>query len=163
VIAQYAAYHASWPDSFPFAAQFDRYCIDQAPHASQLLRQASVDATPMFRSVALDAGSDGCASWKLAGSSHPPIGADPPAMRAVPTLILSPDLSPSSSTQWADDTARSFGQATIVPLPHLTERSILDGPPCLGRLRVQFLEHPTAALDPRACIASIPRIPFSGT
>jgi class 3 adenylate cyclase/pimeloyl-ACP methyl ester carboxylesterase len=163
VIAQYAALHDVPIDDFPAAAWMARFCIDDAPVANHLLRQASVEAAPLFRTLALDPWGEACANWKLDGPPSSASGGAPPTMRAVPTLILAPDLSPISSPQLAADTARSFGGATVVGLPHLTRDALLSGPPCVAQLRLRFLEHPDAAVDASRCIASIPPIQFSGT
>jgi hypothetical protein len=77
-------------------------------------------------------------------------------------LILEGTLDPFTSPDWAQATARSFGQAAVVQLPHLGDVS-LTGNPCVTNLRSRFLADPEHRVDPRACYDQIGEIQFSGT
>ena len=159
LIAQYAATRNSVSDEFPNAARIARYCIDEAPLANRLLLQASMDATPIFRSLGLEPPSDMCSNWGPSRSSRSD-RATPPSTGGVPTLILAPDLSPYTSPKWADDTARSFGGASVVHLPHLTNDPLRNGPPCVGEIRTQFLEHPDRPVNGTDCRRAIQPLQF---
>lgn len=160
LIASYAAVRNSPPDDFPNAARIARYCIDEAPLGNSLLLEASMKATPMFRSLGLEPASDVCDSWSLSAtrqSTNP----TPPSTGGVPTLILAPDLNPYTSPKWADDTARSFGGASVIHLPHLTVDPLGHGPPCVGQIRTRFMAHPDRPIDASACIRTIQPLQFS--
>lgn len=154
LVAQYAVTRNSVSDDFPNAARIARYCIDEAPLANRLLQRASIESAPVFRSLGFEPASDVCSNWDLSLSGRSSKTA-PPSTGGVPTLILAPDLSPYTSPKWADDTARSFGGASVVRLPHLTNDPLRNGPPCVGEIRTRFLAHPDRAIDATECVRSI--------
>jgi len=138
-----------------------RPCIDTASKVNRLQLQAEADAAPMYSSLQPPYQIEICMAITQRLRAQPTVLPSTPP--GVPTLILGGELNSGSSRQWAEDTARSFGNATVVMVPNLTIDPIGNGPPCVAQLRLDFLRHPQQRPHAQACIASIPPVQFAGT
>jgi DNA-binding SARP family transcriptional activator/pimeloyl-ACP methyl ester carboxylesterase len=153
----YGTSHLVAPDDASWGALLSTLCIDEYPSLAREGLTVEGGASPEFGFVGADPLLDSCPIWRTS-ATHPAI----PSPVATPTLILEGTLDPFTSPDWAQATARSFGQATVVQLPHLGDVS-LTGNPCVTNLRSRFLADPEHRVDPRACYDQIGEIQFSGT
>ncbi len=79
----------------------------------------------------------------------------------VPTLLVSGDLAPNSDQAWPGQFQQSLAHATVVEFPTLNAQLLVNNqPPCLGDLRRQFLDNPSASLDVAGCTRQSPPIQF---
>jgi len=153
----YGTSHLVAPEDASWGALLSKLCVDEYPSVAREGVTVEGDASPEFGFVSADPLLDACPIWRT--SSARPAA---PSPVATPTLILEGALDPFTSTDWAQATAKSFGQATVVQLPHLGDVA-LTGNPCVTNLRSRFLADPKHRVDPRACRDQIGQIQFSGT
>jgi DNA-binding SARP family transcriptional activator/pimeloyl-ACP methyl ester carboxylesterase len=144
------------PDDASWGALLSKLCIDEHESLAREGLGVEASASPMFAAIAEDPLLDACTVWRVPGA-----GPKTPSPAATPTLILQGELDPFTSTQWAEATARAFGRATVVQLPHLGDVAV-TGDPCVTSLRMRFLAHPERRVDPRACRDQIEPVDVSG-
>ena len=79
----------------------------------------------------------------------------------VPTLIVTPTLTPGADPQWADIFRRGLPNATVLTFPTLDGAILRTGdPPCLATIRRAFLADPNKPIDAPACERQSPPIKF---
>ena len=97
-----------------------------------------------------------CTAWDTR-----PTTSDTASPASTPTLVLQGALDPFTSVAWTEATASSFGDATVMELPHLGAVAS-SGNPCVIEARRRFLADPTRRIDPHACDKQIPPVDVTG-
>ena len=78
----------------------------------------------------------------------------------VPALLFRGDLTSVGSVDWLRRVQRGLSHDQTVTFPTLGSGLLVNGPPCLSKLRREFLTDPTAKLDTAACSKQSPPIDF---
>ena len=143
--AQFAASQLTVPDDASWGALLSWNCIDLIGSVSFEGLSIEAKAAPQLAFLADDPFLDLCKTWKT-----PPTCSSAPGPAGTPTLILIGALDPYTSLDWAQQTAVSFGHATIVQLPH-TGALYSSSDPCVQRLRRNFLDDPTRPVPTDSC------------
>jgi hypothetical protein len=145
-----------FPDDASWGALLSRICIDEIGTVAREGLRVEARAEPELAVLVDDPRVNACGVWKTS-----PQSAHAPSPAGTPTLVLEGMLDPFTSLDWADKTAHSFGRATILALPHLG-RVAASGDACITRVRLEFLDNPTAPIDSTACRHEITAIQFAG-
>jgi pimeloyl-ACP methyl ester carboxylesterase len=145
------------PTDASWGARFSRDCIDLTPSVSPEGLSVEAQAAPNLAFLAADPMFDVCRVW-----GTPPRRTVAPGPTATPTLILVGSLDPFTSLDWAQQTAASFGHATVVQFPH-TGAVDASVNPCVSALRRGFLDDPTRAISANACSRAVAPVTFTGT
>ena len=145
-----------FPDDTSWGALLSGICIDEMGTLAREGLRVEASAEPKLAVLVDDPRLDACGVWKTS-----PQSAHAPSPAGTPTLVLEGELDPFTSSGWAEQTAHSFGRATIVALPHLG-RVAASGDACITRVRLEFLDNPTAAVDATSCRHEIAPIQFTG-
>jgi pimeloyl-ACP methyl ester carboxylesterase len=156
-VADFAANQLILSKDTSWGALLSRVCIDEIASVGRGGLSLEAQAEPELAFLADDPLLDVCGTWKTGVA---PTRAPGPG--TTPTLILEGELDPFTSREWAQQTAASFGHATVVQLPHLGNVAS-SGDPCITELRAGFLANPQQHIPVAACARSIPPIHFAGT
>jgi pimeloyl-ACP methyl ester carboxylesterase len=143
------------PRDASWGALLSRACIDDAGSVGTAGLSVESEAAPEFAFVAEDPVLSACAVWGTPTARTRVAG---PAR--APTLILQGDLDPFTSREFAQEAARTFGDAVVVTLPRVGRVASISNP-CVADLRSRFLAHPTTLVR-GDCTRSIEPIPFAG-
>jgi DNA-binding SARP family transcriptional activator/pimeloyl-ACP methyl ester carboxylesterase len=153
--AQDALYDLTSPD-VSWGAILSRECGSEIRTVSAAALSVEAKAAPNLAFLAADPTLHLCAHWTTA-----PRNTVAPGPVTAPTLIVFGALDPFTSPSWAQETARSFGTATIVELPH-SGNAATTPDPCAVRIRSEFLAHPRRALPTDACAHATAAVHFVG-
>lgn len=153
--AQDAVYDLTSPD-VAWGALLSRDCGSEVRTVSAAALRVEANAAPRLAFLADDPILTLCAGWTTS-----PAHTIAPGPVTAPTLIVIGALDPFTSSSWAQQTARSFGHATVVELPHSGNVSSTTDS-CVSRIRTDFLAHPLRPDPPDTCAHAIPSIRFAG-
>jgi pimeloyl-ACP methyl ester carboxylesterase len=121
----------------------------------------SAEQLPAFAGVAVGQTLNQiCAVWKVA--SVPDFYFTGVAS-AVPTLIVRGSLSPYGNDSFPNQVKQSLSSAKVGLFSTIGEDVLGEAPPCLDKLRREFLANPAAHLTMAACTAQSPPISFVDT
>jgi TAP-like protein len=85
-----------------------------------------------------------------------------PMLGDVPVLMAQGSISVSGTRDWAGAMADQLDDATVIRFPTMSEDLAYSPPPCLRRLRNQFVVDPDASLDVEHCEQQSPPVTFVG-
>jgi pimeloyl-ACP methyl ester carboxylesterase len=154
--AGFASYTLVSPDQASWGALLSRDCMTTVGRVSAEALSIEAKVSPHLAFLADDPILSLCAAWKTR-----PARTRAPGPVGTPTLIVVGALDPFTSPGWAEQTATSFGHATVVELPH-TASADSSPAPCIGRVRSAFLADPRRPIRADACAREIPPVRFAG-
>ncbi len=100
-----------------------------------------------------------CEAWDVPSSydqlSHPLVG-------DIPVFIAQGGIAGSGVNEWGEEMAAQLDHATLAVFPTMSADLAYSPPPCLRRLRNEFIEDPDARLDVKGCVQQSPDIDFVG-
>jgi class 3 adenylate cyclase/pimeloyl-ACP methyl ester carboxylesterase len=101
-----------------------------------------------------------CTAWKVPDVSSP-LSRD--VVSDVPTLLFRGDVTPHGTSDWLSRIERGLTRAQGIVFPTLGSDLLSNGPPCLSKLRGEFLDDPTEDFtsEAAACATSSPPVHFA--
>ena len=121
--------------------------------------EISAAATPEFAGANDASFAAVCDAWNVPSSYHQ---LSPALVGDVPVLLAQGELSVSGSMEWSQEMAAQLDRATVVRFPTMSADLAYVPPPCLRRLRNQFIVDPGSTLDVEACEEQSPPVDFVG-
>ena len=152
--SDFATFHpdtAAWGTLASYLCAYDVHTID---HNAATLE---ADTLPQFTRAQTKPWAQWCQAWKVPDVSEA-LSAD--VAGPVPALLFRGDLTPFGSDDWLRRVRRGLSRDQTVTFPTLGSGLLASGPPCLSKLRREFLADPTAKLDTAACSKQSPPIRF---
>jgi len=140
-----------WGTTLSYECSYDQYTLSNAENLA-------AQSLPAFAAPYVTSSIPFCKDWDV-----PKLPAfyfnDVPS--PVPTFIVAGGMSPLGAANWPMQIERSLPNTSVVTFSTLGGGILDDPPPCLDRLRRQFLNDPAAPLDTAACAQTSPAIQFT--
>jgi pimeloyl-ACP methyl ester carboxylesterase len=138
------------------------YCSSEARTVSAAGLDSEAGAAPDLAYLANDPILRMCTHW-ITGPTNALDTTIEPGPVVAPTLIMIGGLDPSTSTAWAQQTARGFTHSRIVVLPRTGSLSFTAPEPCANHIRATFIAYPRQTGPTDTCQTDIPPLHFTGT
>ena len=129
---------------------------DAAPN---LTAEISASAMPAFAGANEASVRRMCSAWDVP-SVYDELSK--PLYGPWPTFLSQGSLAVAGTKDWAGETAGQLESATVARFATMSEDLAYASPPCLRKLRNEFVVDPTAPLEVGACEKSTPSIDFVG-
>ena len=121
--------------------------------------EISASAAPQFAGANEASFAPICEAWDVPSEfdqlSRPLVG-------DVPVLLAQGGLSVSGANEWGEEMDAQLDRSTLVRFPTMSADVAYSPPPCLRRMRNDFLVDPASPVDVAACEEQSPEIDFVG-